>query len=126
MEFRKKIICAASALTTLGAIGPAAADNLTGPELKALVMSKTIYVSAPFGALPIRYSANGTMSAQSKAMAVFSGGISEDHGTWHISGNQLCQRWKKWNGGTEQCLSIMRTGSTLRWASNDGMSGTAR
>ncbi len=103
----------------------AMAGPLTGAELHALLAGRTIYISAPFGSLPIRYNPGGTMAAKSKAMAIYSGGIGEDQGTWRISGNQFCQRWKIWQAGREQCFSVTRTGSTLRWASNDGMSGTA-
>lgn len=115
-----------SLATALAGIAPAAADTLNGTQLKALLSGRTIYVSAPFGALPISYHPSGTMTARSKAMAALSGGITEDSGTWRIAGNQFCQRWKIWRSGTEQCFSVMRVGSTLRWASNDGMTGTAR
>jgi hypothetical protein len=126
MDFRSVLLAGFAAVSLSTGIQPAAADNLKGSQLRALLAGKTIYVSAPFGALPIRYNPGGTMVARSKAMGVYSGGISEDHGTWHIAGDQFCQRWKVWHGGQEQCFSVMRTGSTLRWASNDGMTGTAR
>lgn len=126
MVIRNALVAGFSAATIASGTGPAAADNLNGSQLRALLTGKTIYVSAPFGALPIRYNPGGTMVAHSKAMGVYSGGISEDHGTWRISGDQFCQRWTVWHNGAEQCFSVMRTGSTLRWASNDGMTGTAR
>lgn len=109
----------------MASAGGAMAGSLTGTELHALLAGRTIYISAPFGSLPIRYNPGGTMAAKSKAMAIYSGGIGEDRGTWRISGNQFCQRWNIWQAGREQCFSVTRSGSTLRWASNDGMTGTA-
>jgi len=122
---RNGVRAALAMLTILASAGAAIADNLTGAELHALLAGRTIYISAPFGSLPIRYSPGGTMVAKSRAMAVYSGGVGEDRGTWRISGNQFCQRWTIWQAGREQCFSVSRTGSTLRWASNDGMTGTA-
>ena len=122
---RRGVLAGLATAAILASAGQAAADNLTGVELRVLLAGRTIHISAPFGSVPIRYNAGGTMFAKSKAMAVFSGGIEEDRGTWRISGNQFCQRWKLWQAGREQCFSVMRTGSTLRWASNDGMTGTA-
>ncbi|HET6390966.1 hypothetical protein [Hyphomicrobium sp.] len=116
----------ATAMTSVVASsGTATAGELTGAELHALLAGRTIHISVPFGSLPIRYNPGGTMAAKSKAMAVYSGGITEDHGTWRIAGNKFCQRWKTWQAGREQCFSVSRSGSTLRWASNDGMTGTA-
>lgn len=126
MTFRNTLRIATFVASAFATLGPASADNLTGTQLRALFSGNTIYISAPFGTLPIRYNPGGTMVARSKAMGTFTGGVSEDHGTWRIAGNQFCQRWNIWRGGAEQCFSVMRTGSTLRWASNDGMSGTAR
>lgn len=114
-----------AALAATSAIAmPAAAQQLSGPELRILLAGKTISLSAPFGSLPIRYSSGGTMVAKSRAMGVFAG-VSEDRGTWRIAGNRFCQRWTVWNKGKEQCFSVSRTGTTVRWVSNDGMSGTA-
>jgi hypothetical protein len=121
-----RILAGLAAAAALGSAATASAENLTGAQLRILLAGHTIYISAPFGSLPIRYNPSGTMVAKSKAMSIYSGGVEEDHGTWRISGDQFCQRWKLWQSGREQCFSVMRTGSTLRWASNDGMSGTAR
>lgn len=104
--------------------GAARADVMTGAELHATFAGKTIYLAAPFGALPIRYSPGGSMVAQSRAMQVFSGTY-KDTGTWRVSGNRICQRWTVWMKGKEQCFTVTRSGSTMQWTSNDGMSGTA-
>jgi hypothetical protein len=102
----------------------AQAEKLGPSELQALLAGNTIHLSAPFGSLPISYAPGGTMVARSAAMGVFAG-VSEDRGSWRIAGAQFCQRWQVWNKGKEQCFSVVRDGGTLRWTSNDGMSGTA-
>lgn len=106
------------------ATAAAQAEQLGAVQLKVLLAGKTISLSAPFGSLPIRYSPGGTMVARSKAMGLFAG-VSEDRGTWRIQGNQFCQRWSVWNKGKEQCFTVSRTGTTVRWVSDDGMTGTA-
>ncbi len=115
-------VAVATAFTS--ATGPVAAEQLGAVQLRALLAGRTISLSAPFGSLPIRYSPGGTMVAKSKAMGLFAG-VSEDRGTWRIAGNRFCQRWSVWNGGKEQCFSVTKTGTTVRWTSNDGMTGTA-
>ena len=124
MRGRVVRISALAAAAVAALSGSASAGQLGAAELKILLAGKTISLSAPFGSLPIRYSPGGTMVAKSKAMGVFAG-VSEDRGTWRISGNRFCQRWTVWNGGKEQCFTVTRTGTTVRWVSNDGMTGTA-
>lgn len=103
----------------------ALAQHMSAEDLRKTFAGKTVYLSAPFGALPIRYSSGGSMVAQSRAMGLFSG-ISRDEGSWWIQGSQFCQRWKVWLSGKTQCFTVKKAGATLNWTSNDGMSGTAR
>jgi hypothetical protein len=125
MVLRGRLFAVSAAIPLIAAMAvPSAAQQLNGSELKILLAGKTISLSAPFGSLPIRYSPGGTMVAKSKAMGLFAG-VSEDRGTWRIAGNRFCQRWSVWNKGKEQCFTVSRTGTTVRWVSNDGMSGTA-
>lgn len=119
--YRALVIAAA---VSLPIAAEAQAEKLGSAELQVLLSGKTIHLSAPFGSLPIRYAPGGTMMARSAAMGVFAG-VSEDRGSWRIAGAQFCQRWQVWNKGKEQCFSVVRDGGTLRWTSNDGMSGTA-
>ncbi|MGQ0456989.1 MAG: hypothetical protein ACT4OU_07995 [Hyphomicrobium sp.] len=124
MTLRGALFAIAAAAPLALAAQPANAGQLNAAELKILLAGKTISLSAPFGSLPIRYSHSGTMVAKSRAMGLFAG-VSEDRGTWRIAGDRFCQRWSVWNSGKEQCFTVTRTGSTVRWVSNDGMSGTA-
>jgi hypothetical protein len=119
--YRALLIAAAGSLPMAA---EAQAEKLGPLELQVLLAGKTIHLSAPFGSLPIRYATGGTMMARSAAMGVFAG-VSEDRGSWRIAGAQFCQRWQVWYMGKEQCFSVVRDGSMLRWTSNDGMSGTA-
>ncbi|MDX2306750.1 MAG: hypothetical protein NW216_00765 [Hyphomicrobium sp.] len=102
----------------------ASAETLSADDLQKTFAGKTIGLSTPFGSLPISYSSGGTMVARSRAMQIYSGHY-EDRGTWRIAGNRFCQRWNIWYKGKEQCFTVRRAGSTLKWTSNDGMSGTA-
>jgi hypothetical protein len=71
----RKTFCLA-VLMSAAAAPSAQADVLTGDQLRITFAGKTIYLSAPFGALPIRYNSGGSMVAQSKAQgarAVFLG-----------------------------------------------------
>lgn len=113
-----------AAILFLTAPAAAHADTMNGAQLQATFAGRTIYLSAPFGSLPIRYSSGGSMVAQSRAMQLFSG-YYKDAGTWRISGNRLCQRWNIWLKGKEQCFTVSRAGNVMRWTSNDGMTGTA-
>lgn len=121
-----RIVVKLAAVVALAASGAAsaAAETLDGNGLRILLAGKTIRISAPFGSVPVRYSAGGTMSAKSKAMLAFAGAAS-DTGTWRISGNRFCQRWNTWYGGKEQCFTVTKTGNQVRWQSNDGYSGVA-
>lgn len=120
-----RTLCASLAIATISLSATSSdAGQLNAAELQKLLAGKTIHLSAPFGSVPIRYSSGGTMSARSKAMIAYAG-ISEDRGTWRVRGNQVCQRWSKWNKGGEQCFSVSRTGKSINWVSTDGTSGTA-
>ena len=111
---------------TAGCCEAAAGDDrpVPGTALVAQFAGRTIYLAAPFGTLPITYNRDGTMAAQSKALAVYTG-VARDTGTWRISGNKVCQRWRQWNNGEEQCFTVRANGATIHWTTVDGQSGTA-
>lgn len=113
-------VCVAAA-----AAGAARADVLAGAALRESIAGKTVLMSMSLGSLPIAYRANGTMSAQSQAVGLATG-VSKDTGRWWISGKNLCQKWQKWFSGQQYCHAMSRSGATLRWVRNDGLSGTAK
>jgi len=124
MSLRRIAYIGSAAAAVASWTAPAWSDGLDGKELRILLAGKTIHISAPFGSVPVRYSAGGTMSANSKAMLAFAGSA-KDNGTWRISGNQFCQRWNVWYKGKEQRFSVSKTGNRVQWRSNDGYTGTA-
>ena len=75
-------------------IGPAAATELTGAEIKELVSGKTVYleltasVTGTNGNGVIYYDANGTMLYKTPKGEMW-------HGTWTIKDNTACNVWKE-------------------------------
>lgn len=100
--------------------------DLHGPFLRQAVSGRTIVLSTPVGALPIRYAPNGTMSGKAGTVAQTFMGPKEDRGIWWVSGAQFCQRWKKWLDGRPHCYRLRRNGSVVHWKRDDGATGTAR
>lgn len=104
------------------------ANTLSSAELRKVVAGKTFYLRAQGIELPISYRSNGTMSASLQAFAAsFSAGTTmSDSGKWWIANNQLCQKWKRWQGGKSYCYKLSLKGSQVHWQRNDGRRGTAR
>ncbi len=102
--------------------------ELKGPAVRKALSGKTVYLSASGIVLPIKYRTNGTMSGNLKASAAaFTGGASaQDSGRWWIAKDQLCQQWKRWQGGKSWCYKLSRQGQNVVWVRNDGRRGTAR
>lgn len=102
--------------------------TLAGDELRQAISGKTVFLNISGFELPIRYAANGRMSGKMSTVAAsFSRGDgAQDRGKWWVSGDQLCQQWVSWMDGKSYCYRLTRDGSTVRWARNDGRSGTAR
>jgi hypothetical protein len=100
---------------------------LTGQQLKQAVAGKTVYVSTPLGSVPIRYSANGTISARTDLALLDGEKTTSDRGRWWVSGDRLCIRWQNWMDGRSYCFSMQKTSATsVRWQRHDGKTGTAR
>jgi hypothetical protein len=116
-------------------VGAASADagkqegSLKGEELRKAVSGRTVYISTAIGIeLPIRYSANGTMTSTSSAnLAAMAGeSVAKDSGSWWIAGDKLCQKWQNWLNGQTYCYEMRRSGRIVYWRRNDGHSGSAR
>jgi hypothetical protein len=105
------------ALTATADIGSLDADGL-----RKAVTGKTLTIETPMGDLPISFSADGTMSGRSPDMASYLGRAT-DRGTWWISSNQLCQRWKTWLDAKSYCFTLRKDGTQVRWTRNDGLKG---
>ncbi len=102
--------------------------TLAGDELRQAISGKTVFLNISGFELPIRYAANGRMSGKMSTVAAsFSRGDgAQDRGKWWVAGDQLCQQWVSWMDGKAYCYRLTREGATVRWARNDGRSGSAR
>jgi hypothetical protein len=126
MKLAAFMLAAGLALPTAAAL--AETQSLGGDELKKAISGKTVFLNVSGFELPIKYAANGRMSAKMGTVAAsFSRGDgSSDTGKWWVDGDQLCQQWRVWMDSKSYCYKLTRNGSTVRWARNDGRSGTAR
>ena len=101
-----------------------AAEALAGAALQQTVAGKTIHLSTPFGALPISYRSDGSISGVAGKLAQYTGSPT-DSGTWWISGDKLCQKWNTWLNAKSYCFSLRQDGRNVEWTRNDGVSGSA-
>jgi hypothetical protein len=105
----------------------AQAQQLAGEEIQNAVAGKTVFINTPMGEVPVRYAANGSVSAYTE-LALLDGEESPgDRGRWWVSESKLCLQWRKWQGGRAHCFTMQRLSPTrVRWHRDDGKSGTAR
>ena len=103
----------------------AGSSALSGDEIKQTVAGAVFAVDTPLGStLPISYGEDGRMSAEAGALAYLLGSPT-DSGTWWISANRLCQKWRRWFDGAVHCLRLSQEGRRVFWRRDDGESGTA-
>jgi hypothetical protein len=109
-----------------GSAGDTTAEpaKLTGEALRQAVSGRTVLIETPIGPLPIRYRSDGTMAGLAPAI-VPSLGTEKDQGQWWIVDDRLCQRWFRWLDAKQYCFKLHRTGATVHWQRDDGLSGTA-
>ncbi|MGV1014130.1 MAG: hypothetical protein ACOYB4_04085 [Methyloceanibacter sp.] len=121
------VLAAALALPVTGTL--AEEGSLAGDGLRKAISGKTVFLNVSGFELPIRYAANGRMSAKMSTMAAsFSRGDgSSDTGKWWVADGQLCQQWNSWMEGKQYCYRLTQKGGAhVQWVRNDGRSGTAR
>lgn len=106
----------------------AAAQELSGTEIKKRVSGERVYLSTPFGVeLPLTYKASGQVIADVSGFSAASMFAPRETGRWWIEGNRLCQKWPTWRKGRQYCFTIKQTGENrISWLRNDGKTGTAR
>jgi hypothetical protein len=126
MKIGAFVVAVGLALPATGSL--AEPTTLAGDELRQAISGKTVFLNISGFELPIRYAPNGRMSGKMSTVAAsFSRGDgAQDRGKWWVSGDQLCQQWTSWMDGKSYCYRLIREGSTVHWARNDGRSGTAR
>jgi hypothetical protein len=102
-------------------------EALSGAALHSAVAGKTVYVNTPMGEVPIRYSANGSLSGRTELALLDGESTTADRGRWWVAENKLCIRWQNWMGRTPYCFTMHRLSPTIvHWRREDGKSGTAR
>jgi len=112
-------------LLLLATEAQAGASALSGDEIKQTVAGAVFAVDTPLGStLPISYGEDGRMSAEAGALAYLLGAPT-DSGTWWISANRLCQKWRRWFDGAVHCLRLSQEGTRFFWRRDDGETGTA-
>src|SRR5262245_39235594 len=103
----------------------AGATALSGDDIKQTVAGAVFAVDTPLGStLPISYGEDGRMSAEAGPLAYILGSPT-DSGTWWISANRLCQKWRRWFDGAVHCLRLSQDGMRVFWRRDDGETGTA-
>jgi hypothetical protein len=93
-------------------------------NLHEVVADRTVSLHTPAGTIPISYSGNGTMIGRAKDLEFYTGSAF-DRGTWWVTGDRICHRWRSWLGGKDHCVSLRLDGTKVHWRSSDGYSGTA-
>ena len=62
-----------------------AQQQLAGEDLQKAVAGKTVYIDTPLGEVPVRYSANGSVSARTE-LALLDGELTTvDRGRWWVA-----------------------------------------
>ena len=102
--------------------GSAAASEITGPEIKALISGNTAYVETTAASVTgtpgqgvIYYAPDGTGLYKTPKGAIW-------HGTWAVKGNLLCTEWKE--GPKRACQKFDREGDVVK--SIDSETGQVR
>ncbi|WP_422370029.1 hypothetical protein [Hoeflea sp.] len=115
-------ICVSAAPVT------AAAEQLSGSELKNFVVGKRVYLATPFGGeFPLNYKPSGAVTGDGSALGLGKFMAPKETGRWWVRGDRLCQQWPTWYDGKPSCFRIQKTGDrTLNWERQDGRSGKAR
>ena len=123
---RHVAVCAAAVMVAAGvAMAGDPSDGQMGNDaLRKTVAGKIVHLATPMGGLPIRYRADGTMSASAGSLASYTGS-ERDRGRWWIVTDKLCQRWNSWLEGKAYCFRLRQQGETVHWTRNDGLSGVA-
>jgi hypothetical protein len=104
-----------------------AQQQLAGDDLQKAVAGKTVFIDTPLGEVPVRYAANGSVSARTELALLDGESTTVDRGRWWVSESKLCLQWRNWMGGKTHCFTMHRLSPTVvRWRRDDGKSGIAR
>ena len=120
-----KLILSGALVFSVTTAAWAQSPGLSGQQITELVAGTTVEIDTPAGTkLPVRYTQEGRLSGEARDLAWFLGSPT-DLGRWWVAGDQLCHKWIRWFNGEPQCMRLSKEGSTIRWRSQDGNTGTA-
>lgn len=112
-----------TALATL----PANASQLSGAEIKSVIIGKQVMLKTFWGGFPLRYATSGSVTGDGTALGLAKFFAPKETGKWWVAGNQLCQQFPTWYHGRKFCFTLsMQNATTLKWVREDGYSGTAK
>ncbi len=98
---------------------------LAGPAIRELVAGATVEIDTPVGSkIPMQYAPHGTVAGDAPDLAFYLGAAS-DRGSWWVSGDRLCQKWRTWFDAATHCLQLRQAGNLIHWQREDGKTGTA-
>lgn len=113
MSYKHILLVLAVAVVSGATAIPALAKSLTGAEVRAAMVGKTI-TTRYFGMrITMRYQRNGTVSAKSLLGTV--------NGTWRARGNRICTTFPSGPAKGTDCVSYTKTGSN-RYRTSAGVS----
>jgi hypothetical protein len=117
-----------AAVALLAACGPAAANSLSGEQLKQLVTGRTVFLAAPLGGeFPLKFKPDGTVSGDGEAVGLGRFFAARETGRWFMRGDNLCQQFPTWYRGQRLCFSVEDLGNRrIRWTRDNGETGIAR
>ena len=115
-------------LVLAAAVGPAAAEKLSGQALQSFISGKRVYLAVPLGGeIPLTYRHGGTVDGSGEAAGLGRYMTPKDRGRWWVAGDRLCQKWQQWYDGKTFCFTVTRIADNrIKWVRDDGKSGTAR
>ncbi len=106
---------------------PASATKLSGPEVRDMVVTGTVFLETGFGDFPLRYDQAGRVTGDGTALGLARFFAPRETGRWWVDGDQLCQQWPSWYRGRTFCFNIILTGADkFRWVRDDGYAGNGR
>ena len=96
--------------TTLSLIGPAAAADMTGAEIKEYISGKTLYIE--FTAASVAAAGNGVIYYSPDGTALYKTAKGDMwHGKWTIKDNSVCNDWKE--APNNPCTGYDKTGDVI-------------
>jgi hypothetical protein len=96
-------------------------------RLSAFFADRSALISARFGSLSLRFSANNTVRGDSTAVLALGERSSRDLGRWWVRASSICIQWETWFHARPRCFAIdLQDESAFTWRGADGEHGEGR